>query len=80
MNRVDPKVANQKSFERLDDRQQKIFVKMSVREKYRMINNARKVTQKLCDVCGQKVFNNPDMPLDKYCLKCQGEVRKIYGN
>jgi uncharacterized OB-fold protein len=79
MNRVDPNLATAKGFEKLDDRKKEIFIRMSMRERIRMINNARKVTQKLCDDCGQKVFNNPDMPLERYCKKCQEEVRKIYG-
>lgn len=42
----------------------------------RLINEYRKLYNKLCEKCRAKVFRNPYIKIDAYCDKCKPVVSK----
>lgn len=70
---------NDKATELLDEGQQKKFVKLSAREKFRMMRKAKNLYNSFCIDCRIKVFkNNGDLQNMKekdFCGKCWERVR-----
>lgn len=68
---------NKELIKKLNQNEQDTLKAVGVIHTAKLMRNAAKLYNKLCQKCRANAFNNPRIKISEYCEKCQEKAHKL---